>query len=390
MTSAVIDASSIPNVTIKTNMFMGCFALHPKPGSAVDVRSVTTLLSDPNKRVSCFTVERRPYLLEGLHIKTVKFARKGRLGDVLHLWNESDIMEVPLDIQENTGSIQISCLTVPFDLKVSIFFFSTGQVKVSGALLDPCTAGMNWLNNKNNNTDCQASSIVHEYETLNSGMQSYLDEIKMFTCTVLGGTSIETTFVPSLMNGQFELGMHISNVNQLSLLAATSMTDLFSHVRGQEPEINGRRFSVQMFLKGKDKLQISFDHFGKVQIFSAKSFSDMVLCWKVFIDMITRALDNETVCLSDITPRATSGRGAGRGRGRGGRMGRGGRAGRSRGPGAFDHFISSSDSSGASDTYGASGGTVIKKVNASVNTSDSGSDEDEVSSAAPLVLNRLG
>jgi hypothetical protein len=222
----------------------------------------------------------------------VKLAKKGKLGDVLYKWSKQEYFTVLPTIIEEVGSIQISCTTIPYDKNVSIFFFNSGKIKICGGILDPCTAGIKL------NPSLSTEEIAHDYTILDSSVQTYLNEVKGFVCDMLGVISDSSTFVPGLINGQFELGMHIQHINKLSLLASSEMKDLFSYVRGQEPEINGRRYAVQMFLNSK--LHISFDHFGKVQIFCAKSFMDMVLCWKSFIDMITRALDVEKIVLSDI------------------------------------------------------------------------------------------
>lgn len=286
MASAVVSEDDIPQVTIKTNMFQGSFATE-----GITIESVAKRLQNPVARVSCFSGSNTGGMLIGLEIHRVKFAKKGKLGESLYTWNEGEVMNVHWSVTELCGSIQLSCTTVPYDKKVSIFFFGNGKVKICGALVDPYTAA-------SKKSGHVVEEIINKYDLLNDAVQSYMDELKSFTCTLLDAIPDTPSFTPSLMNGQFELGMHISNVNGLSLFALKHMKDTFVFVRGQEPEINGRKFSVQLYLT--DKLHMSFDHFGKVQIFCAKSFNDMTRCWKAFVDLLTRAIDKETIELSDL------------------------------------------------------------------------------------------
>lgn len=286
MSSAVITQDDIPQVTIKTNMFQGSFSTKD-----ATIDTVTKRLKDPTQRVSCFTTSTPDCMLMGLKINTVKFAKKGKLGESLYTWNDGELMDVHWSITEQCGSIQLSCLTVPYNMKVSIFFFGSGKVKICGALIDPYTAAVK-------KSGFQIEEVIDKYSLLNDAVQTYMNELKSLTCVVLGATPDVVSFEPGIMNGQFELGMHISNLNDLCMFATRNMKDTFAFVRGQEPEINGRKFSVQLFIS--EKLHMSFDHLGKVQIFCAKSFSDMTDCWKAFIDLITRAMDKEIIQLSDL------------------------------------------------------------------------------------------
>ena len=286
MASAVVSEDDIPQVTIKTNMFQGSFATE-----GVSIESVVKRLRDPTARVSCFSGSNPGDMLQGLRLHCVKFAKKGKLGVTLSSWYEGEVMNDHWSIAEECGSIQISCTTVPYDLKVSIFFFGSGKVKICGALINPYTAA-------SQKSGHAVEEIMNKYDLLNDAVQSYMDELKSLTCTLLDAIPDTPSFAPGIMNGQFELGMHISNVNGLSLFATKHMKDTFVFARGQEPEINGRKFSVQLYLT--DKLHMSFDHLGKVQIFCAKSFNDMTRCWKAFVDLLTRAIDKETIELSDL------------------------------------------------------------------------------------------
>lgn len=277
---------TFPCVAIRTNMFQGSFQV-----TGTDVDNVTKRLQDPETR-NPRNAGTGKLLLDGLHVRSVKFAKKGRLGSVLYTWTEGSVMDVNWTVTEECGSIQISCTTVPHDHKVSIFFFGSGKVKICGALMDPYTATLKKY------PETPEDDLPQSYDLMNVSIQAYMDEVKSLVCDVIGGVPDEPVFSPGIMNGQFALGMHISNVNRLSLFAASRMKDTFSFVRGQEPEINGRKFAVQLFLN--NKLHMSFDHLGKVQIFCAKSFSDMVSCWKAFVEVITRAMDENIVELSDL------------------------------------------------------------------------------------------
>lgn len=286
MASAVVSEDDIPQVTIKTNMFQGSFATE-----GVSIESVTKRLQDPLARVSCFSGSNPSGMLKGLEVHTVKFAKKGRLGESLYTWRGGEVMNVHWSVTEQCGSVQISCTTVPYNLKVSIFFFGNGKIKICGALINPYTAA-------SQKSGHAIEEIINKYDLLNDAVQSYMDELKSLTCILLDAIPDTPSFTPGIMNGQFELGMHISNVNGLSLFALRNMKDTFVFARGQEPEINGRKFSVQLYLT--DKLHMSFDHLGKVQLFCAKSFNDMTRCWKAFVDLLTRAIDKEIIELSDL------------------------------------------------------------------------------------------
>lgn len=286
MTTAVVSEGDIPQVTIKTNMFQGSFSTE-----GVSIESVVKRLQDPLARVSCFSGSNPGYMLKGLEVHGVKFAKKGKLGESLYTWNEGEVMNVHWSVTEQCGSVQLSCTTVPYNLKVSIFFFGSGKVKICGALINPYTAA-------SQKSGHAVEEIINKYDLLNDAVQSYMDELKSLTCTLLDAIPDTPSFIPGIMNGQFELGMHISNVNGLSLFASNHMKDTFVFVRGQEPEINGRKFSVQFYLT--EKLHMSFDHLGKVQIFCAKSFNDMTRCWKTFVDLLTRGVDKEIIELSDL------------------------------------------------------------------------------------------
>lgn len=283
---AIVSEDEIPQVTIKTNMFQGSFAT-----TGVSIESVAKRLQDPLARVSCFSGSNSGSMLEGLEVHAVKFAKKGRLGESLYTWHEGEVMNVHWSVTEQCGSIQLSCTTVPYNLKVSIFFFGSGKIKICGALINPYTAA-------SQKSGHAVEEIINKYDLLNDAVQSYMDELKSLTCTLLDAIPDTPSFSPGIMNGQFELGMHITNVNGLSLFASKHMKDVFVYTRGQEPEINGRKFSVQLYLT--DKLHMSFDHLGKVQLFCAKSFNDMTRCWKAFVDLLTRAIDKEVIELSDL------------------------------------------------------------------------------------------
>ena len=206
------------DVSIRTLMFQGWFPIDS------DIDRVTANIENPLTRVSCFDRD-DGCMLKGLHMHTVKFAKKGRLGDVLYTWHEGDQFVVPPTLKDMTGSIQIACTTVPYNLKVSIFVFTNGKVKICGALIDSYTAGMMWY--QHNKGSCATHNIMFDYDSLNSGIQAYLDDVKLFVCELLGAVPDTLTFFPGFLNGQFDFGMRINNVNQLALFASRTMQNLF-------------------------------------------------------------------------------------------------------------------------------------------------------------------
>ena len=234
---------------------------------------------------------RRDGMIRGLHVSSVKFARKGRLGDVLFLWNFPDPFKIPEHIMENVGSIQISCRTVPLNHKVSAFIFANGKIKLCGKMIDPMVS----VNDRLSEID-----VTKDHDVIHEAMQRYLNEVKECVCDFIGAIPKEPWFNPGIIHGQFNFGMHIQGINELSIYAAREARDLFSYVRGQEPEIRARSFAIQLYMKDNEKMHISFDHKGKVQIFNTKGYRDMRRCCDVFLDLISRAIEDNIITVSDL------------------------------------------------------------------------------------------
>jgi len=282
-------------VSIKAIMYQGSFETDG------DIITATNIMEDPMKRIACFT-EPSLSLVSGLHVKSVKYAKRGNMGSKLFEWNETSgtLPRIPMLTSCSAGSMQITCTTIPHDIKVSIFLFGNGKIKMCGGLLDPYTAAsILWL--KKYGVECDRSNMIFDHEAQHEGLQTFLDQVKHYSCKLIGGKASHSTFEPGIIQGQFKFGYYINEVNKLAKIAATEMKDLFKYVRGQEPDLyqRHRAFAVQMYLKGHDKLFMSFDHMGTVQIFCAKGFHDMALCYETFVDMIIRATEDDRITVDE-------------------------------------------------------------------------------------------
>lgn len=266
-------------VSITCGLFQGSF------GAAVTHERVTECLEDAHRRLGC---KSSGSVVRGLRVELVKYARKGRLGDVLYMWNFPGLLQVPKGVMHDVGSIQLTCKTIPFNHKVSIFVFSNGKIKLCGKMVDPAQAA----------TALEVD--LKDHDAVHDAMQAYLDQVKECACHVIGATPNEPTFEPGIIHGQFDFGCHIRGIHELSIFAARESRDLFSYVRGQEPELRARAFAIQLFLKDNEKMHLSFDHKGKVQLFNTKGYHDMRKCWDTFITLISRALDEGVITITDV------------------------------------------------------------------------------------------
>tara|TARA_Y100000389_G_scaffold205069_2_gene262685 strand:- start:3328 stop:4152 length:825 start_codon:yes stop_codon:yes gene_type:complete len=269
-------------VTIKCGLFQGTF----KTRVSHDI--VTASIEDSHRRLGSRT---DGTVVRGLRVELVKYARKGRLGDVLFMWNFPGMLQVPKNIMNDVGSIQLTCKTIPFNHKVSVFVFGNGNVRMCGKMIDPFVAASAV-------TCTDGFDMTKEHDRVHEAMQAYLDEVKECVCDIIGAVPFESTFVPGIIHGQFDFGFHIQGIHELSIFADRHARDLFSFVRGQEPEIRARAFAIQLFLKDNEKIHLSFDHKGKVQLFNTKGYYDMRKCWCVFISLIERALESDIITIS--------------------------------------------------------------------------------------------
>ena len=272
-------------------MYQGCFETDG------DIMTATEIMADPLKRTACFT-EPSKSLVSGLHVKSVSYAKPGKLGGKLFEWNETSgpLPIIPTLISNNAGSMQITCVTIPHDIKVSIFLFGNGKIKLCGGILDSYTAAsILWL--KKHGVECEQ----YDHEALHEGLQTFLDQVKYYSCKLIGVEASNKTIEPGIIQGQFKFGYYINEVNKLAKIAASEMKDLFKYVAGQEPDLykRHRAFAVQMYLKGYERLFMSFDHMGTVQIFNAKGYHEMVKCYESFVDMIIRATEDDRITIDE-------------------------------------------------------------------------------------------
>ena len=266
-------------VSITCGLFQGSFC------ADITHERVTECLEDAHRRLG---YRSSGSVVRGLRVELVKYARKGRLGDVLYMWNFPGMLQVPKEVKHDIGSIQLTCKTVPFNHKVSVFVFNNGKIKLCGKMIDPVQAA----------TALQVD--LKNHDEVHDAMQAYLDQVKECACHVIGATPKDPRFDPGIIHGQFAFGFHIQGIHELSMFADRQARDLFSFVRGQEPEIRARAFAIQLFLKDNEKMHLSFDHKGKVQLFNTKGYHDMRKCWDVFIDLISRALESDVISLTEL------------------------------------------------------------------------------------------
>lgn len=267
-------------VNLTCGLFQGSFP------ATVSLERATSCIEDGHRRLSCRI---NGSIVRGLHVELVKYARKGRLGDVLFMWNFPGILQVPKGIMHDVGTIQLTCKTIPLNHKVSIFIFGNGKMKLCGKMIDPCVAA------ENGSVD-----LMKDHDAVHDAMQAYLDDVKTCACDIIGAVPSERAFEPGIIHGQFTFGFHIQGIHELSLFAAREAKDLFSYVRGQEPEIRARAFAIQVHLKDNERMHLSFDHKGKVQIFNTKGYHDMRSCWKAFMTLITRAVEADVISVNEL------------------------------------------------------------------------------------------
>lgn len=228
-------------------------------------------------------------LITKLKIRDLKISAKGNLGHYLYTWDLSDRLQITDEDYENIGSIHFTCRTQPGDLNISLLYFVISKkLKVSGKLLDVHLAG-------GLGQDYVENSCVNE--AINTGLQLYMNDIQTCCFTMFGSnTENSYDFAPSLMNGMFDIRKKIQNINNMS----TFFTNypFIQYAEGQEPELNGRIFSIKLIFDNKVKLIL--DHTGKIQIFSAKSYNMMLDTQKKFMEYLDLCVVNNIVHLQDI------------------------------------------------------------------------------------------
>lgn len=250
---------TLPEITLQ--LFQGCFEVHTKNRGVLSV-----LLSIQDYLKDTTNINTGP--VKSLKVSVVRLVKKGSLGSVSFTWNPnlSNLREIET---HNIGSLRIGCKTVPGNYNLSIFyFFESGKIKVSGKTIDPQTASTYGEGMTQDGTE----------SSTDIGLQTYFDNIMDLTAQALGTLSTTEHFQIGMMNAGFNAG-YLRGVQEMAM-KASSYPDWFVRAEGQEPEINGRKFAVKLFIS--DKLRVSFDHFGKVQVFCAKSFSDVLKCRDIF------------------------------------------------------------------------------------------------------------
>lgn len=268
-----------------TQMFQGTLSLD----HSLNLYTLLNNIADYNvKELSCVNTK----LVNKLSVSNVKIAAKGNLGRVLYKWDFINTLEITDENYENIGSIHFQCTTVPGDLNISLLYFvSSKKLKVSGKLLDiPIAAGIG-------QEYSESEKSLQEY--INAGLQYYMNDIQLCCIYMFQSKSPsqDSDFVPSLMNGMFEVNKKIINVQNMSVYGNCHKRITYSE--GQEPELNGRVFSIKLELDNNSKLIL--DHTGKVQIFSAKSYAMMIESMNIFYEYLDYCVKNNIVSMKDIT-----------------------------------------------------------------------------------------
>jgi len=269
-----------------TQMFQGTLTLQHNQ----DLYSLLNYLADYNYTQTDTSSNNK--LVHKLAVLHVKISAKGNLGRILYNWDFTNTLEISDDNCENIGAIHLQCTTEPGDLNISILYFvSSKKLKVSGKLLDITIAG--GLGQEHDETCSSLQECIHR------GLQYYLNDIQQCCVSMFQSKtpSQDIDFVPSLMNGMFEVNKKILHVQNMSNYAHNYPHITYSE--GQEPELNGRIFSIKLQLDNGTKLIL--DHTGKVQIFSAKSYNMMFESMNMFYEYLDYCVKEKCVCLQEIT-----------------------------------------------------------------------------------------
>ena len=218
-----------------------------------------------------YVADRRVFSQTRLAVTGVKFKRKGALGSFVFNWNPRFSTMEELRTSD-IGSISITCTTTtPDRYNINIFyFFNTGKVKISGKTIAPALAHP--LGEK------QHPELTSD-EQIDFGLKEYFNCLMEQTVALLGVTPVCENFPLCFLNGGFDIDYIPAPEVQRMAIRSRDYPEWFVKATGQEPEINGRMFAVKLFLE--EKLRVSFDHKGKVQVFCAKSYSDVIKCKEV-------------------------------------------------------------------------------------------------------------
>jgi hypothetical protein len=265
----------------KTQMFQGTLSLSHRQ----DLYSLLNKVADYKH-----TTQSNNKLINKLNVLHLKISSKGNFGNIILQWDFNSTLEISDENYQNIGAIHLQCKTEPGDLNISLLYFvSSKKLKVSGKLLDiEIAAGLGQEEN----------SKLSLQECIHNGLRYYMNDIQQ-CCVIMFQSDTPLNchdFVPSLMNGMFEVHKKILHVQNMSNYAHN-----YSHItysEGQEPELNGRIFSIKLELDIGTKLIL--DHTGKVQIFSAKSYNIMVQSMNMFYEYLDYCVKENIVNLQDI------------------------------------------------------------------------------------------
>jgi hypothetical protein len=181
----------------------------------------------------------------------IRFAAKGKLGSSLLVWDGKGKSAYP----DNFGSVHFKLDTGKSMLSI-IVFPKAKKIKVSGGF--PKYANITNIADKEG-TD---PGTVIDW---------YLKDVHEIVSKFVVG-NIETKFRIGMINAGYDSGKHITPIECFPLFASRFFHKVFAH----EPELGGRRFAVKMYIKEGRTLNIACDHFGRVQIFSAHTFDEII------------------------------------------------------------------------------------------------------------------
>jgi len=213
-------------------------------------------------------------VINKLNVNTVKIKKKGNMGANTFIWNPRFSSSMEGYDTRDVGSLSLACTTDPGNLTISIFyFFNSGKVKVSGKTIDPEVAEAFGHDPTLSNT-----------QATDEGLKKYFNSLMEETARLFGITPKTENFPLCFLNGGFKIKEIPSSQVQEMAIKSREFPQWFLYATGQEPEINGRMFGISLYLS--EKLKVTFDHKGKVQVFSAKSYSDIIKCRDVLLKYI--------------------------------------------------------------------------------------------------------
>jgi hypothetical protein len=199
--------------------------------------------------------------------KSVRFAAKGKLGSSLHEWNGRGATQHP----EEFGSVHFKLNTGRSTLAV-IVFPKVRKIKISGGFPKYDTI-----------TEIADKEGVHPGVVIDW----YLNDSKEIVSKFVVG-SVVTSFKISMINAGYDSRKHITPIVRFPVFASRFYHKVIAH----EPELGGRRFATKMYIKQGRTLNIACDHFGRVQIFSAHSFDEIIDAIESFERMLSVADDH--------------------------------------------------------------------------------------------------